>query len=64
MKEVENDKRRSKMMKMMSVMKNEDLDDSDETVFSICNCLWRDYMDKLNWPICDICDVRNISARY
>ena len=35
--------------------KDEDLDNCSETVCSICNCLWRGYMKKGNWLICDIC---------
>ena len=35
---------------------DEDLDNSSETVWSICNCLQRGYMKKGYWLICDICE--------
>ena len=35
---------------------DEDLEESNETVCPICNCLWRDYTKKGNWLICAICN--------
>ena len=48
MKEAENDTEDLRSDKNYISEEGEDLDDSNETICSICNRLWRDYTKKRN----------------
>ena len=56
MKEVENNTEDIRNDENYVSDEDEDLEDSDKTVCSICNCLWRDYMKTGNWLIYDTCN--------